>query len=107
MESWQFWMNTIIGSSQQNPPRFVELLMLGIAIAMLALSIFFPSEHAYLVLGLSLVVGAAVSILVREAIAPSHQSRVTKITALLLLGISLFGYMDLFHSIGSYSSYPW
>ncbi|WP_096626385.1 hypothetical protein [Calothrix sp. NIES-3974] len=99
MRSWQFWIRGIILSSQSNPPRFIELLMLGIAIAMLVLSTIFPQEHAYMVLGLSLVVGASLSILVREAIAPSHQSRVTKITALLLLVISFYGYLDLIHHI--------
>jgi hypothetical protein len=49
----------------------------------------------YLVLGLSLVVGASISILVREAIAPSPQRRVTQFTALLLLFISIYGFADL------------
>ena len=49
----------------------------------------------YLVLGLSYVVGASISILVREAFLPSHQQRLTQVTAVLLLIISLYGFVDL------------
>jgi len=79
MRFWHFWLNSFILASQFNPPRFVELLMLMLAIATIL------PDRPYLVLGLSLVVGASISILVREAIAPSHQSQITKLTALLLL----------------------
>jgi hypothetical protein len=48
-----------------------------------------------MVLGLSLIVGASISILVREAIAPSPQTGMTKITALILLFLSLYGFVDL------------
>ncbi len=95
MRSWRFLLNSVILSSQYNPPRFVELLMLMLAIAMLGVSTFLPTETPYLVLGLSFVVGASISILVREAIAPSPQTRVTQITALLLLFVSIYGFADL------------
>ncbi|WP_445634919.1 GDT1 family protein [Nostoc sp. DSM 114161] len=98
MRSWYFWFNSLILSSQYNPPRFVELLMLFLAIAMLAIASVLP-ERPYLILGLSLVVGASISILVREAIAPSPQTRITQITALLLLIISLFGFADLIQTL--------
>ncbi|MCM0591493.1 MAG: hypothetical protein HEQ35_21385 [Gloeotrichia echinulata IR180] len=94
MRFWQFWFNSFILSSQYNPPRFVELLMLMVAIAMLGVATILP-EKPYLILGLSLVVGASISILVREAIAPSPQVRITQLTALLLLFISLYGFADL------------
>ena len=68
--------------------------MLGMALIMLTISTFI-ADLPYLVLGLSFVVGASASILVREAIAPTPQSRVTKITALLLLVISIYGFADL------------
>lgn len=98
MRFWSFWFNTFVLSSQYNPPRFVELLMLLLAIAMLAIASILP-DMPYLILGLSLVVGACISILVREAIAPSPQTRITKLTASLLLIISLYGFADLMYSI--------
>ncbi|MBV6624890.1 MAG: hypothetical protein KI793_18510 [Rivularia sp. (in: Bacteria)] len=88
------WIHTLILASQYNPPRFVELIMLGMALIMLTISTFI-ADLPYLVLGLSFVVGASASILVREAIAPTPQSRVTKITALLLLVVSIYGFADL------------
>lgn len=98
MRLWNFWLNSFILASQFNPPRFVELLMLMLAIAMLAVATILP-DRPYLVLGLSLVVGASISILVREAIAPSHQSKITKLTALLLLFISFYGFVDLIQTL--------
>lgn len=68
--------------------------MLMLASAMLILATILP-DMPYLVLGLSLVVGASISILVREAIAPSPQVRLTQFTALLLLFISIYGFADL------------
>ncbi|MCC5647722.1 hypothetical protein LC607_33400 [Nostoc sp. CHAB 5824] len=98
MRIWSFWLNSFILSSQYNPPRFVELLMLLLAIAMLAIASILP-DRPYLILGLSLVVGASISILVREAIAPSPQTRITQLTASLLLIISLYGFADLMYTL--------
>lgn len=98
MRLWNFWLNSFILASQYNPPRFVELLMLMVAIAMLIVAIILP-DRPYLVLGLSLVVGASISILVREAIAPSPQTKVTRLTALLLLFISFYGFADLLYTL--------
>jgi hypothetical protein len=98
MRIWQFWLNSFILSSQYNPPRFIELLMLMLAIAMLGIATIMP-DLPYMVLGLSLVVGASMSILVREAIAPSPQRRITQLTALILLFISLFGFADLLQTL--------
>lgn len=97
MTIWRFWLNTLILSSQYNPPRFVELLMLLLAITLLAIWQIVPAEWPYLVLSLSYVIGASISILVREAIAPSPQPRATQITAFLLLIISIYGFADLVH----------
>ncbi len=72
--------------------------MLLLAIAMLAIASILP-DRPYLILGLSLVVGASISILVREAIAPSPQTRMTQLTALLLLFISLYGFADLIYTL--------
>ena len=98
MRYCRFWLNSLILSSQYNPPRFVELVMLTVAIAMLFISTFVP-DRPYIVLGLSLVVGASISILIREAIAPSHQRKITQFTALLLLIISLYGFADTLRSL--------
>ena len=68
--------------------------MLGMALIMLTISTFI-ADLPYLILGLSFVVGASASILVREAIAPTPQTKITKITALLLLVVSIYGFADL------------
>ncbi|PPJ61598.1 hypothetical protein CUN59_20075 [Cuspidothrix issatschenkoi CHARLIE-1] len=52
MRTWHFWINTLILSSEYHPHRFVELLMLTLAIAMLAVSIIIP-DPPYIILGLS------------------------------------------------------
>ncbi|WP_373527233.1 hypothetical protein [Nostoc sp.] len=98
MRFWYFWFNSFVMSSHYNPPRFVELLMLLLAIAMLAIASILP-DRPYLILGLSLVVGASISILVREAIAPSPQTRITRLTASLLLIIGLYGFADLMYTL--------
>ncbi|YAF95616.1 MAG: hypothetical protein AB3A66_24230 [Nodularia sp. CChRGM 3473] len=98
MRLWNFWLNSFILASQYNPPRFVELLMLTLAIAMLIVATILP-DRPYLVLGLSLVVGASISIIVREAIAPSPQTKITQLTALLLLLISVYGFADLLQTL--------
>lgn len=94
MTMWRFWLNTLVLSSQYNPPRFVELLMLLLAILLLGIWQITP-YWPYLALSLSYVVGASLSILVREALAPSPQPRATQVTALLLLIVSIYGFADL------------
>lgn len=96
MRSWRFWLNTLILSSQYNPPRFVELLMLLLAIGLLGIWQIIP-KWPYLVLSLSFVVGSSISILVREVIAPTPQMRLTQLAALLLLVVSIYGFADLVH----------
>jgi len=96
MRIWHFWFNTFILASQYNPPRFVELMMLFLAIVMLGIGSVIP-HWPYLVLGLSFVIGASISILIREAIAPSPQQRFTQIAVWLLLIMSIYGFADLVH----------
>jgi hypothetical protein len=98
MRSWNFFLNTCILSSQHNPPRFVEFLMLLLAMAMLLIGSILP-DKPYLVLGLSFVIGASASILVREAVSPSPQRLITQFTASLLLLISLYGFADLIYTL--------
>lgn len=94
MRRWQFWWNTLIQASEYNPPRFVELLMLLLAMALLGVW-GITEKWPYLVLSLSYVVGSSTSILIREAIAPSPYPRITQVTAVLLLIISFYGFADL------------
>lgn len=68
--------------------------MLLLAIALLGIWQISP-QWQYLTLALSYIVGASISILVREAIAPSHQPHATQVTALLLLIVSIYGFADL------------
>lgn len=105
MRLWNFWINTLILSSQYNPPRFIELLMLLLAIAMLLIATITP-DKPYLVLGLSFVVGASISILVREGMSIRSnihlaltQRLITQCTAILLLSISIYGFVDLIRSL--------
>ncbi len=95
----RFWLNTLILSSRNDPPRFVEFVMIQCAIAALTASILFPLDKPYFILCLSLVLGLSISILVREAIAPSHQTRISQVTALALLITSLFGFADFLQTL--------
>ncbi|MBZ8180156.1 MAG: hypothetical protein SAL07_04590 [Oscillatoria sp. PMC 1051.18] len=102
MRLWQFWWHTIAISSQQNPPRFVELVMLMLAMALVVIWLIFSrniNHWPFLVLGLSYVIGASSSMLVREAFLPSSQPRITQLMAILLLIISLYGLADLAYSL--------
>ena len=101
MRIWNFWINTLISSIEYHPPRFVELLMLMLAIPMLIISIIIP-DKPYIILGLSFVIGASTSILAREAMSSNGENytfliegRITQFAALLLLGISIYGFADL------------
>ncbi len=94
MRLWQFWWHTLVIYAQQNPPRLIELIMLVLAMFLLVVWSLIE-QWPYLVLSLSFVVGSSVSILVREAIAPSHQPQLTQATAILLLMISMYGFADL------------
>jgi hypothetical protein len=95
MRFWQFWFNTFIFSSQYNPPRFVEMVMVLLALTMLTVWTFIP-ESPYMILGWSLVIGTSISILVREAIAPTQEMRFNQIAALFFLIISLYGFAYVF-----------
>ena len=105
MRIWNFWINTLISSIEYHPPRFVELLMLMLAIPMLIISIIIP-DKPYIILGLSFVIGASTSILVREAMSSNGENytfliegRITQFAALLLLGISIYGFADLIFTL--------
>ena len=59
MRPWQYWLDTLILSTQHNPPRFVELVMLTLAMILLGLwSI--TLQWQYLTLSLSYIIGSSV-----------------------------------------------
>ena len=92
-----FWFNALILSSQYNPPRFIEMVMVLLALVMLVVWTFIP-DIPYMVLGWSFVVGASLSILVREAIAPSPEMRANQIVALVFLSLSFYGFAYIFQN---------
>jgi hypothetical protein len=94
MEPLQFWWHTVTMSAQYNPPRFVELVMLTLAIILLGLWAVTP-QWPYLVLSLSYIIGSSFSILVRESIGPRPQFQLTHLTAVLLLIISFYSFAEL------------
>ncbi|WP_445242008.1 hypothetical protein [Microcoleus sp. LEGE 07076] len=84
----------MILSTQHNPPRFVELVMLTLAMILLGLwSI--TLQWQYLTLSLSYIIGSSFSILVREYIDPRPRFQLTHLTALLLLIISFYSFAEL------------
>lgn len=94
MRPWQFWLDTLILSTQHNPPRFVELVMLTLAMILLGIWSLTP-QWPYLVLSLSYIIGSSFAILVREFLGPRPQFQLTHITAVLLLIISFYSFAEL------------
>lgn len=91
LENW--WQNIRTGI-QYNPPGFMELIMLILAIILL-LCWSATDKWQYLVLCLSYVMGSSTSILVREALAPSPQIQVSQFTAVILLILCAYSFVDL------------
>ena len=94
MRIWQFWLDTLILSTQHNPPRFVELVMLTLAMILLGIWSL-TAQWPYLVLSLSYIIGSSFAILVREFLGPRPQFQLTHITAVLLLIISFYSFAEL------------
>lgn len=88
MRSWLWWQ-TFVASTQYNPPQFVEMVMLLLAILLL-LFWSVTGSWPYLVLCLSYIVGSSSSMLVREAIAPSRRLQLTTVIAGLLLMMGIY-----------------
>ncbi|GET42046.1 hypothetical protein MiSe_68600 [Microseira wollei NIES-4236] len=78
----QFWYNALIRSTFSNPPVFIEGLMLLLAMVLLPIW-FLAQKWPYLVLCCSYIIGASMSIFVRESILPSSQSQRNRIIVLL------------------------
>ena len=96
MRPWQYWLDTLILSTQQDPPRFVELVMLTLAMILLGLWTV-TLQWQYLTLSLSYIIGLSFSIWVRECLDPRSQFQLTHLTALLLLIliISFYSFAEL------------
>lgn len=92
MQQWQFWWNTLVLSSEHNPPRFVELMMLLLAMTMLAIW-GITDRWPYLGLSLSYVVGSSTSILLRENMAPSGYSKWKQLLAVVALIASVYFFL--------------
>ncbi|WP_448562763.1 hypothetical protein [Trichothermofontia sp.] len=77
MQQFHLWLRGIAIASRQDPPRFIELMMLSLA--MVSLIAWSAWESGYfLVLCVSYIVGSSTSILVRETIAPSPNSALVR-----------------------------
>lgn len=87
------WQNLIL-FAQEYPPRFLEVLMLFLAMVVLLLW-GITGQWPYLVLSLSYSIGSSVSILLREWIFPSATCRLNQVTAIILLLTSIYGFTDL------------
>jgi hypothetical protein len=106
MRVLRFWIHTVVASSQNDPQRFVESVMVTFILLTLAASIIFPQDQPYLVLCSSLAIGLSISILVREAIDSrranftlSHEALISRFMAVLLLVISVYGFADMFQNL--------
>jgi hypothetical protein len=94
MSYWRSFWRIVIFLGQQDPCQLVEALMLSLALLLFCAWMVSP-EPAYLLLGLIYVVGYCVSILVRQRHLTVASPRSTQLMALLLLGISLYGFADV------------
>ncbi|MBP0001800.1 MAG: hypothetical protein J7641_22895 [Cyanobacteria bacterium SID2] len=100
MRRCQLWWETIVFSIQNNPPRFVESIVLVLAGIMLVLWVF-DERWPYLVLSASYVLSSAASIWVRELIAPHRRDRkVRMFQATAMLGLTGFLMLLSLHEVG-------
>jgi len=74
------------------------MVMVLLALAMLMIWTFTPATP-FMILGWSFIVGASISILVREAIAPTPEMRVNQIAALFFLIASFYGFAYIFQTL--------
>lgn len=94
-----FWWRSLVFTLQYNPPEFMEQVMVLLAIA---LAIIWGINNAWqcLILSSSYAIGASISIWVREAIAPTPQSRIARLSGLILLIYGLYGLADISQAYG-------
>ena len=94
MRNFRLWWNILVLSSQYNPPQFVELVMVFLFLTLLVIWEATDS-WPFLALSLSYVVGVATSVLVRETLNPSPYRYFTQILAIVLLILSIYGFIDM------------
>ena len=89
MYLWESFWQTLVSASRANPPRFVELLMLSLAVLMLLLWLW-QDQWPYLLLSASYVLGSGMSLWVREWMAPQRGDRRRRLSrASALLGLTI------------------
>ncbi len=89
MHPFQSWLRGVAIASRQDPPRFIELMMLCFAIFSLVAWSFWESS-CFLILCVSYILGSSTSILVRETIAPSPNAVLVRCIVALSVLIALF-----------------
>ncbi len=94
MRSLRLWQHTLRLWVQNDPPRLVAAVMSLLAVPLVLVGEL-THQWPYLVLGLSYGVGTALLALVCELVAPSTQSRATQLAALILLVMSINGFVHL------------
>ena len=72
--------------------------MVLLALVMLMIWTFTPAAP-FMILGWSFIVGASISILVREAIAPTPEIRINQIAALFFLILSFYGFAYILQTL--------
>jgi len=108
MRHWRHWWERLVWLGQYDPPRFVESLMLVLAVVLLAVWQIadirwgINRSWAYLVLSLSYAGGSSLSILVRETLIASSHNRLTQFTALVLLLTSTYIFACVFTDLSRY-----
>lgn len=87
MRSLRFWWDEVTFASEYSPPQMIEGVMLLLSAAML-LVWWIWQDWQYLLLNLSYVVGAIASMLARQVVAPSAQTRkILQVAGTLLVGL--------------------
>lgn len=90
MRICRFWWHTLQVSVQQNPPQFIEIVMLVLA-SILMLAWIILQQQPYLILGVGYTLGSAASIWVRELTSPHPPRRIFHASIILGLTLILFG----------------
>jgi hypothetical protein len=88
----------LIRCFEVDPPRFIEWVMIFLAIIMAIFWLLNLNQWPYLVLCASFVLGNATSIWVRTVISPPIPGRLTQATAVLCLSLIFFGVSLIFLS---------
>jgi hypothetical protein len=95
---WQRCWQWLLLGSRQDPLRFVEMIMLLLALLIISLMIVGVCQAwPFWVLSLSYALGAACAALVRESLFPSPLAVWVRVSAIILLATSGYGFWELSH----------